>query len=172
MENTSSTRHSNYVNWLGLGIILFLILAVIAVGMGAKNPKDFRSDASQEGVTDKAEDPNKLTKKDGLSEGFPEFPIPPNAKLVKSVKMVQATDKGGYTAHWEVTEPKGTTALVSWYIQALDDAGWELLQVPTDLEQAENFISGKKDGRMFAMEIEREANFEYEVVVDFPLTFE
>lgn len=151
-----------------------IIIAMIAFFVAQKTSQQLVVDTNNSSM-DLATDPNKIEKESELIEGFPDFPVHPDAVLTKSIRMKQASDLKGYSAFWEIETDEHISSIVQWYINELTKSGWTIVEVPSDLNQGEQFLHVRKGEARASIEVETEEingdESEIQVFVDFPLTY-
>lgn len=163
--------------FVGILIVLFGIVLVYKTNDPTTQTTNTQSDAQEpqsniNPLVDNVEsDPNKITEKNSLVPGFPQFPVYPNAVLIESVKMIQATDDKGYYALWEIDQEIGVPAVMQWYIDELQNTGWEITEYPAYANQGEQIIKLKKGTTNALVNVDSHGKG-VEILVDFPLTYE
>lgn len=127
-----------------------------------------RTDKSQISEEFKPESYTLVEESDEIVSNFPEFPKYPGAKVVSSYKKAE-NNNVGYEAKFQVEST--VPVVMSWYIETLNNQGWEIEESPYDLSiLGEQFLVAKKKGLALYLTIENEDRDEIvEIYAEFPV---
>jgi hypothetical protein len=147
-------------NILIISILGFVIISLAIFAKSGMSNRFFGSQKHLEAATDPAF-PEQIGK---LMDGFPEFPVYPQAKLVASAKTNPANEPDlGYRAKWDTQA--SVIDVMAWYETELPKSGWSY-EAPDDKassgEQVAKISKGDLTGYVAA---EIEGNV-VEIVVD------
>ncbi|OGK14157.1 hypothetical protein A3C98_00370 [Candidatus Roizmanbacteria bacterium RIFCSPHIGHO2_02_FULL_37_15] len=137
--------------YIYLAILILILLTAVYVQKN-KQPKE----------------PGKTIIKGKFIEGFPEFPVLPEAKIVKSYEKV-SQGKVGYEAELKTSQTPRQALL--WYRNALEKRGWTVNdEYLEEVEEGDYYLMAQKDNLKVGIFAESEEDKKLtEVTIEFPL---
>lgn len=156
-----------------VGILILIVVVVVVAGLfltgklgGLKNLVQNPQNGQQANQS-LATDPNIVEVKGQLVEGFPDFPVYPEAKLVQSVQLKKSGSVGGYRARWELAG-ESVPKVMEWYVKELRSKGW-VVQPPDDPKAyGEQIATITKDNQAAYLRVELHEQGIIEIEVDIP----